>query len=478
MKKITLLLLIVLPFVGFGQNLAPNPTLNTSDKWSNLNAGTGQGHVTTDTRTADGSGLWKIVSNGTFNSGIKSSNIAKADLTAGNYLFSYYVRGNAGVKTKPVIRDNGESKNLNGDAYEIKANNTWEKVEHTFQISATGTINLRATVNNNTADTSIEVDDFSLTYIPPTGNTLTVNVVGSGTVAKTLDKISYQDTDVETLTATPSTHWNFDSWSGDLTGSNNPETLTMDANKTVTANFKVDANFNYDFQFSTDNELEGWSMDPKVTVKSHTGGLITLSLEKEQWSRFNLFDFPIPATTSDPTKYNKVTVVVKNEEPSTDQFGVAIGSNNETQVFTLLSQSSFQTFEVDLTKFTDWTGDVTSFRIRFADADNPTKPRRPSVSHDVVIDSVTFSYDATLDAKSESILKFSVYPNPAKNIVNISTKQTISKVQIFNIVGKKVFETKTLQNNSINVSNLNSGIYLLRLVDQNNSTKTQKLIIN
>lgn len=44
-------------------------------------------------------------------------------------------------------------------------------------------------------------------------------------------------TDVE-LTASPDANWAFTGWSGDLSGSTNPETINMDANKNVTATFE------------------------------------------------------------------------------------------------------------------------------------------------------------------------------------------------------------------------------------------------
>jgi uncharacterized repeat protein (TIGR02543 family) len=42
---------------------------------------------------------------------------------------------------------------------------------------------------------------------------------------------------VVTLEAVPAAGWQFDNWSGDLAGSANPDTITMDADKSVTANF-------------------------------------------------------------------------------------------------------------------------------------------------------------------------------------------------------------------------------------------------
>jgi uncharacterized repeat protein (TIGR02543 family) len=42
---------------------------------------------------------------------------------------------------------------------------------------------------------------------------------------------------VVTLTATPDSGWQFDGWGGDLSGTTNPTTITMNGNRTVIANF-------------------------------------------------------------------------------------------------------------------------------------------------------------------------------------------------------------------------------------------------
>jgi hypothetical protein len=89
-----------------------------------------------------------------------------------------------------------------------------------------------------------------------------------------------------------------------------------------------------------------------------------------------------------------------------------------------------------------------------------------------------FSYEAPLSTDDNSIKKLSVYPNPANNYVKISTENIISKVQLFNIIGKKVLETKSLKNNSLNISSLKNGVYFLKIYDANNKTATKKLIKN
>ena len=67
--------------------------------------------------------------------------------------------------------------------------------------------------------------------------TLTTSTTGSGTIAKSPDKVNYDVDESVTLTANPASGWEFTSWSGDLSGSTNPETLVMNSAKSVTANF-------------------------------------------------------------------------------------------------------------------------------------------------------------------------------------------------------------------------------------------------
>ncbi|MBI5218958.1 MAG: hypothetical protein HY958_08520, partial [Bacteroidia bacterium] len=68
--------------------------------------------------------------------------------------------------------------------------------------------------------------------------TLTVIAV-NGTVTKSPNQPTYTYGITVQLTATPSTGYGFVGWSGDLTGSANPVTITMDANKNITANFTL-----------------------------------------------------------------------------------------------------------------------------------------------------------------------------------------------------------------------------------------------
>lgn len=72
--------------------------------------------------------------------------------------------------------------------------------------------------------------------------------------------------------------------------------------------------------------------------------------------------------------------------------------------------------------------------------------------------------------------EFAYYPNPVKNILNLSYTKNISDVKIFNILGQEVL-TKSINadNAQIDMSNLPAGNYLAK-VTSNNAVKTIKVI--
>jgi len=66
---------------------------------------------------------------------------------------------------------------------------------------------------------------------------LNVNIEGQGTVTLNPPGGSYTEGTIVTLTPNAATDWKFDKWSGDIGGSQNPISITMNGNKDVTAHF-------------------------------------------------------------------------------------------------------------------------------------------------------------------------------------------------------------------------------------------------
>ena len=63
------------------------------------------------------------------------------------------------------------------------------------------------------------------------------HTVGNGSVIRDPDQADYLINDEVELAADPDPGWEFSHWSGDLSGTANPASITMDGNKLVIANF-------------------------------------------------------------------------------------------------------------------------------------------------------------------------------------------------------------------------------------------------
>jgi len=100
--------------------------------------------------------------------------------------------------------------------------------------------------------------------------TLTITTQGQGSVTKNPNQTAYHSGTNVILTATPVSGWSFSSWSGDLSGNNNPVTITMGSNKIITAYFTENTNpVYYDLVISVDGN---GTTDPAPGTYSYLDG--------------------------------------------------------------------------------------------------------------------------------------------------------------------------------------------------------------
>lgn len=86
------------------------------------------------------------------------------------------------------------------------------------------------------------------------------------------------------------------------------------------------------------------------------------------------------------------------------------------------------------------------------------------------------NYDFLSSNSFEHINEIRLYPNPSMGIVNVQTKTNID-IDVFDITGKLIHSAFNVKDgDQINLSNLKSGLYLVKLFDENSET-TQKIII-
>jgi endonuclease I/chitodextrinase len=87
---------------------------------------------------------------------------------------------------------------------------------------------------------------------------------------------------------------------------------------------------------------------------------------------------------------------------------------------------------------------------------------------------------ATKSTKTTAIVDnsdFKMYPNPSNGNFSIDNSNKAFSIEIYNVLGQKVFEIKNADGSNLSITNLNKGVYLVKITDDSKSL-IKKLIIN
>lgn len=82
---------------------------------------------------------------------------------------------------------------------------------------------------------------------------------------------------------------------------------------------------------------------------------------------------------------------------------------------------------------------------------------------------VTYEVGTTSTNFAELNKNINLYPNPAFDNIQLQEDDNVEYLEIYNIVGKQVKTLTHSQGQSHDVSDLNKGIYLVRLLDKSNN---------
>lgn len=101
------------------------------------------------------------------------------------------------------------------------------------------------------------------------------------------------------------------------------------------------------------------------------------------------------------------------------------------------------------------------------------------VANRVAFDDLSWTCYSGLGLEELSQKEFKIYPNPSKGNFNIifDDSNGVHSVEIFSLLGQKVFEKNNTQSTSISVTNLQKGTYLIK-VTKDAKSRTEKIIIN
>jgi hypothetical protein len=100
----------------------------------------------------------------------------------------------------------------------------------------------------------------------------------------------------------------------------------------------------------------------------------------------------------------------------------------------------------------------------------PVYHKRGNVEEGTPIDFLSILLDIENKQNDSSI---NIYPNPANDIITISKSTSLKEIEIYNSVGLLVLKTQLQQ---INISNLASGFYHIKIF-KNDNTFVQKQFV-
>jgi uncharacterized repeat protein (TIGR01451 family)/uncharacterized repeat protein (TIGR02543 family) len=156
-----------------------------------------------------------------------SNKTVTAHFIQDQYTLTVLIDGNGAVTKNP-----DQSTYVYGDTVELTANADpgWTFSHWTGDLTG----------SNNPENILIDGDKTVTAHFTQDQYTLTININGNGNAVKDPDQATYTYGTTVELTANADPGWTFSHWTGDLTGSNNPENILIDGDKTVTAHFTQD----------------------------------------------------------------------------------------------------------------------------------------------------------------------------------------------------------------------------------------------
>jgi 1,4-alpha-glucan branching enzyme len=177
---------------------------------------------------------------------------------------------------------------------------------------------------------------------------------------------------------------------------------------------------------------------------------------------------------------------IENPVFENGQFSWNMSNNTRPRldVWTSTTQTSSLSYVIVLTNFTDSAASLGGFPfignwVNLMD----------NSSVDVTSTSQTFNMEAggfrvfgnqpsTLSSEDFNAFKteISIYPNPVKN--SFAINQAVSSVEVYTITGQLVASYNSVAaNQELLINGLESGIYLVKIKDQNNLFQTKKIVI-
>mgnify|MGYP006131482953 CR=1 FL=1 len=461
MKKITLaLFLMTLPFLGFTQ--ITNGTFDADVVgWVGFTGGD-------VSWSSDGSLMLVALANKRAQS---SPNAAPSE-GAGNYILSFKVKGAAGAIVKGIMFQGSQS---GGVPYTIQADNEWETYTHIFEgVGADVAMNIR--LQAITAGT-FYFDDVAFDKEGCVGSQITTETDGGGTNTITTPLACYPTGSAIEFTAVASCdEFTFEEWEIDGVASGittNPYTYTVTAaDASIKALFAATSDAS-DTNFDTTVELEEWIGAQDATVTAENNVLTWVITGTSTKLKYDACSFA-------PNAWN-INALKIGYTNGTDNTRMRLShpkeGGNEFINYDDMAISGDATSGVGEINASllhnSWTGNLSQLELYIRNDNTNTG----STSGTFTIDYIEFYYDTSLGLDDNNLgdeKSVSLFPNPVSDMLSVKSSSVIKKLEVFNLLGQKVMVRENT--NSLNVNRLESGAYILKIVDENDFISTKKFI--
>lgn len=99
---------------------------------------------------------------------------------------------------------------------------------------------------------------------------------------------------------------------------------------------------------------------------------------------------------------------------------------------------------------------------------------------ELMVDNIRFDDEVLSVSESNIPYAAKVFPNPCSEMLHFTSANTMSKIELFDIAGRKTMGWDAGGQNtaSIQVNDLKNGIYYVRISHKNGQAENQKIIIN
>jgi hypothetical protein len=175
------------------------------------------------------------------------------------------------------------------------------------------------------------------------------------------------------------------------------------------------------------------------------------------------------------------TVVVPDDGNLTIETGGVAGSDNDDTIMSVFSGTCDDLTPIDCSDDIDLDNGNLFSKLELTDL-TPGETLYVGVwQFDVFGDSTQgafqiSAYNEFLSVGDFDVNKLTYYPNPVKDILNLSYDQEISDVSVFNMLGQKVYsKSVNATNTQLDLSALSQGTYTVR-INADNASKVVKII--